>query len=83
MGTEYTLGKHDIEEETVNGDGIHLQAYEMSGLFDVYIDIPKDRVDMDAWDSCARVNLWNEVTPEELFNIGINIVRIAKQELDR
>lgn len=82
MGTEYTLGKHD-EVMTVNGQGIHLQAYEMSGLFDVYTDIPKDRVDLEAWEDCARVDLWKNVTPDELLKIGSRIIEIAKQELHK
>ncbi len=76
MGTEYVLGVHD-NVDTVNGHGVFLSAYEMSGLFSVQIDLPKDRVDIDAWDSCARVELWNDVTPEELLRIGKNIVNIA------
>ena len=53
MGTEYCLGKHG-KEKTPQGDGIHLMAYEMSGEFDVYIDLPKERVDMDAWDDASK-----------------------------
>jgi hypothetical protein len=77
MGTEYVLGRHD-PVETVNGDGICLMAYEMSGLLDLYVDLPKDRVDVEAWPDCARVDLWNGVTPEELLKIGLEITKVAK-----
>ena len=81
MGTEYRLGCHG-DEETVSGAGTTLMAYEMSGVFDVYADVPKERVDIDAWDTCARVDLWNKVDPVDLLSMGINIVKIATFAID-
>jgi hypothetical protein len=82
MGTEYCLGKHG-EVPTPAGNGISLMAYEMSGTFDVYVDIPREKVDMEAWDNAARVNLWEKIDPADLFNIGLNIMQIAKRHLEQ
>lgn len=78
MGTEYCLGKHGTAD-TPQGLGISIMAYEMSGEFAVYLDLPKELVDVDAWDDAARVNVWEKVDPDDLLRIGLNIVRIAKQ----
>jgi hypothetical protein len=81
MGSEYTLGKHETNVETPTGFGISLMAYEMSGTFDVYADLPKDRVDVDAWENAARVDLWKDLDPESLFLIGYNIMRTASYHI--
>ena len=64
MGTEYCLGKHGAEN-TPQGLGVSLMAYEMSGCFDVYVDLPKSSVGMDDWDDAARVNIWDKIDPDD------------------
>jgi hypothetical protein len=76
MGTEYTLGVHG-SCDTPQGKGVRLLAYEMSGLLDVYVDVPKDQVDIDAWEDAARVVLWNNVEPKDLLRMGLNFIKIA------
>ena len=80
MGTEYCLGKHGTAM-TPAGPGISLMAYEMSGRLDVYVDLPKELVDMDAWTDAARVDLWKDVDPIDLFKIGQNIMAVARQHM--
>src|SRR3990167_2995542 len=81
MGTEYCMGKHG-DAITPQGIGISFMAYEMSGMFDVYMDLPKTQVDMDAWDEAARVNLWEKIDPVKLYKIGLNIMDIARRHID-
>lgn len=80
MGTEYCLGCHG-KAMTPQGVGVSLMAYEMSGALDVYADMPKEKVDVEAWEDAARINLWEKVNPSELFRIGLNIIQIAKQHM--
>jgi hypothetical protein len=86
MGSEYRLGTHD-EAKTPSGPGISLMVYEMSGSYDVYVDLPIERVDMDAWpadvdcDASARVDLWNDVDPIDLFAIGLQTLAVASYHI--
>jgi hypothetical protein len=80
MGTEYCLGNHG-DEDTPQGIGISLMAYEMSGTFDVYVDLPKEKVDLDAWDNAARIDVWEKIDPSKLLKIGKNFIRIAQQHM--
>ena|SRR5579859_584144 len=82
MGTEYCLGKHG-KEITPQGEGICLMAYEMSGTLDVYVDLPKGQVDMDAWENAARVNLWKKVDPADLFTIGLSVMHVTSQHMTK
>jgi len=77
MGSEYCLGNHG-DAETPQGPGVSLMGYEMSGLFDVYIDLPREFIDLDAWENAARVSIWKDLDPDELYRIGSNICRIAE-----
>ena len=76
MGTEYTLAKFDHPDYN---NGFQLLAYEMSGCFDIYSDVPKKRVDMDAWENEARVDFDYNITPDRLLEIGLNICKIARE----
>jgi len=80
MGSEYCLGTHG-EIETPQGLGVKLMAYEMSGAFDVFIDLPKESVELDAWENAVRVNLWDNIDPIALYKIGMNIKRIASYHM--
>ncbi len=40
-------------------------------------------MDLNAWDNAARVDLWNKIDPADLFEIGLNIVRVAACNLSR
>ncbi len=81
MGTEYCLGMHG-DVKTPSGNGIAIMAYEMSGNFDVYVDLPKEKVDIDAWNNAARVDIWEDIDPQKLFSIGCKVIDVAKKQMD-
>jgi len=82
MGTEYILGCVG-NEDMPDGKGVALKAYEMSGEFDVYALVPQERIDMEAWPNAAHVNLWDDIEPSKLFQIGLNIMEVASQWMDK
>lgn len=80
MTTEYNLGQFG-EDETPDGKGIAINACETNGLFDVFSDVIKSKVDFDAWDNAARVMFWEKLTPQQLASVGVNIINAALTQL--
>lgn len=82
MTTDYNLGQFG-EDETPDGKGTAINVCETNGLFDVFSDVVKSRVDFDAWDNAVRVMFWEKLTPQELASVGVNIIKAAFTQLNK
>lgn len=69
MSTEYKVAD--------SGDGVEIEAIEHSGVFNLDVFLSEETVDKLSQSSLGFVTAARSVTPEELAEIGINLLRAA------